>query len=93
MSALRRAGRVAAGMLPAAVVARLGMPALAAAVFLAVLALGAACWIIANGDRSDRLTRMIYARHGDARSLIPAPPAAPSPAPGRRGRRGRSVQH
>ena len=77
MSALRRAGRVAAGMLPAAVLARLGMPALAAVVFLAVLALGAACWVIASGDRSDRVTRMIYARHGDARSLVPGSTAAP----------------
>jgi hypothetical protein len=70
-NALSRVGRMTAGILPAALVARLGLPALAAAVFLAVLALGAACWVIASGDRSDRVTRMIYARRGDARSLVP----------------------
>ena len=67
---------MAAGLLPAAALARLGLPALAAAVVLAVAALGAACWVIASGDRSDRVTRMIYARHGDARSLTSGPPAA-----------------
>jgi len=83
MSTLRGAGRVAAGMLPAAVLARLGLPALAAAVFLAVLALGAACWIIASNDRSDRVTRMIYARRADARSLGPGSPGSPAQAAGR----------
>ena len=38
-------------MLPAAVLARFGMPALAALVFLAV---AVACWVISNGDRSDQ---------------------------------------
>lgn len=77
MSAVRHAGRVAAGLLPAAALARLGAPALVSVVILAVLALGAACWVIASGDRSDRVTRMIYARHGDARSLAPrSPPEA-----------------
>jgi hypothetical protein len=80
MSAVRWAGRVTAGLLPAAALARLGVPALAAAVFLAVLALGAACWVIASGARSDRVTRMIYARHGNARSLPPGSPAAPARA-------------
>jgi hypothetical protein len=70
-SALKGAGRVIAGILPAAALARLGMPALVAAVFLAVLVVGTACWIVASDDRSDRVTRMIYARHGDARSLVP----------------------
>ena len=81
-NALRHASRALAGMLPAAVLARLGMPALGAAIFLAVLALAVACWVISNGDRSDRVTRMIYARHGDARCLPPGPapssPAAPA---------------
>ena len=56
LSALGEAGEVtgggpAAGMLPAAVLARFGMPALAALVFLAV---AVACWVISNGDRSDQ---------------------------------------
>jgi len=71
------------------VLARLGMPALAAVVFLVVLALGAACWVIADGDRSDRVTRMIYARHGNARSLVPRSTAAPAGASRRRPARGR----
>jgi hypothetical protein len=78
MSALKRAGRVTAGIVPAAALARLGLPALAAVVFLGVLALGAACWVIASSDRSDRVTRMIYARRGDGRSLGPGSPGSPA---------------
>jgi hypothetical protein len=84
MSAARRAGWMTAGLLPAAALARLGLPALAAAVILAGAALGVACWVIASDDRSDRVTRMIYARHGDARSLTSRPPAAPALADRRR---------
>lgn len=40
---LRRAGRVAAGVVPAALVARLGLPALGTLVLLAVLGVWAAC--------------------------------------------------
>jgi hypothetical protein len=69
MNALRHAGRAVAGMLPVAVIVRLGLPALAVLVFLAILAAGVACWVIASDDRSDRVTRMIYARHSDARCL------------------------
>jgi len=43
------------------------MPALAALVFAAVLAVAVACRVISNGDRSGRVTRMMYARRGDAR--------------------------
>jgi hypothetical protein len=76
---------VAAGMLPAAVLARPGMPAIAALVFLAVLAVAMACWVISNGDRSGRVTRMIYVRHGDARCLPPARARLhPRPGPRRR---------
>jgi hypothetical protein len=70
----------AAGLLPAALLARLGVPALAALVFLAVLVLGVACWIIDSGDRSDRVTRMILARRGDARCLAPGPSARLCPS-------------
>ena len=82
-----------AGMLPAAALARLGVPALAAVVFLAVLTLGAACWVITSSDRSDRVTRMIYARHGDARSLVPRSPAAPAHAPRRKPARAAGSRH
>jgi hypothetical protein len=74
---LKHAGRTAAGMLPAAVLARVGMPALAALVFLAVLVLGVTCWIISDQDRSDRVNRMLLARRGDARCLKPGT-SAPS---------------
>jgi hypothetical protein len=67
--AVKYAARTATGMLPAALFVRLGLPALGALVFLAVLVLGVICWIISNGDRSDRVTRIILARQGDARCL------------------------
>ena len=74
---LRQAGKAAAGLVPAGLVAGLGVPALAALVFLAVCTLAVACWVIGSGDRSDRVTRMIYARRGDARCQD-ATPAAPA---------------
>ena len=44
-----------------------------------------ACWVISNGDRSGRVTRLIYARHGDARCLPPGPaPSSPAARPRRR---------
>jgi hypothetical protein len=72
----------AAGVLPAAVLARLGLPALAALVLLGVLVLAVICWIIGNGDRSDRVTRMMLATKGKASCLAPRPaiPAVPAPA-------------
>jgi hypothetical protein len=83
-SALKHVGRVMTGMLSAAVLARLDMPALAAAGSLAVLVLGVTCWVtcwvIDSGERSDRVTRMIYARHGDARCLPHRPVCACFPA-------------
>lgn len=79
--ALKRAGGTAAGMLPAVLLAqRGGMPALVAVVFLAVLVLGVTCWVIGNSERSDRVTRMMLARRGDARCLEPGTLTPPSPA-------------
>ena len=80
-SALKHAGRAAAGMLPAALLVRLGMPALAAVVFLAVLVVGVTCWIISSDDRTDRVNRIMLAGQGDARSLEPGASAPSSPAP------------
>jgi hypothetical protein len=80
---LKHTARAAAGILPAAVLAGLGMPALGALVFLAVLVLGVICWIIGSGDRSERVTRMILARAGDPRCLPPPPSRAPSPSAAR----------
>jgi hypothetical protein len=88
-NALKYAGRAVAGMLPAALLVRLGMPALAALVFLVVLVLGVICWIIGSGARSDRVTRMILAWRGDARCLMPGTSAPPARASRRRRRRRR----
>jgi hypothetical protein len=67
--ALKHAGQAVVGMLPAALLAQLGEPALAALVFLAILVLGVACWIISDPERSDRVNRMLLARRGNARCL------------------------
>lgn len=78
-SALKRTSCAMAGMLPAAFLARTGLPALAALVFLAVLTLSVACWIISSDERSDRVTRMIFAKQCDARCLEKSPPASALP--------------
>jgi hypothetical protein len=78
MAMLRHAGKAAAGMLPTALIARLGWPALGALVFLAVLGLGVICWIISSDDRANRVTRIMLARRGDARCLEPGAPASAS---------------
>ena len=49
-------------------------------VILAVLTCGMIRWIIDNGDRSDRVTRMISAWRGGARCPAPGPSATSSPA-------------
>jgi hypothetical protein len=83
MNALKRAGRMTAGVLPAGLLARLGLPALAALVMLGALLLVVICWIISNGDRSDRAARMMLALQGKASSLAPRPAVPPCPLPGR----------
>jgi hypothetical protein len=80
---LRRTGRMAAGALPAALMAKLGMPALDAVVFLAVMVLAVICWVIASGDRTDRVSQMMLAWRAVAScpaSGIVAPPV-PASAP------------
>jgi hypothetical protein len=78
---LRRAGRMAAGALPAALLAKLGMPALAAAVFLTVVAVAVICWVIASGDRTNRVSQMMLARRGQASCLTSGTAAPPVPVP------------
>ena len=51
MAVLRAAGKAAVGIVPAAQLARLGLPALVAGGVLAVLVLGAGCWVIASDAR------------------------------------------
>ncbi len=77
--AVRHGSRTVAGMVPAAVLLRLGMPALAALVFLAVLIVGVTCWIISSDDRTGRVNRMMLARQGDARCLETGASAPSSP--------------
>ena len=74
---LKRAGRTAAGALPAALLAKLGMPALGALVFFAIVVLAVICWVIASGDRTDRVSQIMLARRGEA-SIIAPRTAAPS---------------
>ena len=75
MKVLKIVLKHAGGPVVAALLAGLGLPVLAALVLLAVLVLAAACWVISSADRSDRVTRMILARRGDASCLAPAAPS------------------
>lgn len=69
MAALRGACKVAAGMLPAALVAGLGLPALCGLLLLAVLVLAVACWVIGSRDRTERVSRMLLAWRGNVGCL------------------------
>ena len=69
----RYAAKIAAGLIPAATVARLGIPALGALVLLIVLVLAFACWVIGDQGRTDRVSQILLARRG-------APAAEPVPA-------------
>lgn len=86
---LRRAARPAAGVLPAALAATLSRPALAALVFLALVVLTVTCWVIANGERTARVSQLLLAWRGNT-----AGPARDDTVPavrdGRRYRLGRS---
>ena len=84
VNVLRRAGKVAAGALPAALVAGLGLPALGALVLLFVAVLGVACWVIRSEDRTARVSRVLLAWRGNASCLAPGRGASPSPPPERR---------
>ncbi len=69
----------------AALLARLGLPALAGMVVLGILLLAVICWVISNGDRSDRAARLMLALRDKASCL--APGAAVPAVPARRSRR------
>ncbi len=91
MTMLRHASKVAAGVLPAALVARLGLPALGALVFLALVFLAAGCWVVRSRARTDRVSRMLLALRGNANCLGPGTtPSSPAAArPRRQGNRSR----
>jgi hypothetical protein len=90
MSTIKAAGR-AAGAMMAWVTARLGIPAFIAVAAVAILVLAFAFWVIADDDRADRVTRMIYARYGDARCLASStrrpPRTRPTHPPARKAKR------
>ena len=93
VAVLRSACKVAAGAVPTVLVARLGLPALGGLVLLAVIVLGAACWVICSDARTDRVSRVLLAWRGNVGCLAPGGPAAPSssvPRPRRRFLPGRS---
>jgi hypothetical protein len=77
---LKCVAKAGAGVVPAGLVAGLGLPALGALVFLAAAVLGLICWVIGNQDRSDRVTQMILARTGDASCLARGPTTQLPPA-------------
>lgn len=71
------AARATAGVLPAVVVAGLGLPALGALVLLAVLILAMACWVIGSQARTDRVSQILLARRGTL-ATQPAPAVPPA---------------
>jgi hypothetical protein len=81
MAVIRWTGKVAAGAVPAALVAGLGMPELGVLVFVAVLAAGVSCWVMRSDARTDRASRVLLAWRGNADCLpsAPAPVTAPRP--------------
>ena len=89
--ALLHLSRAAAGVLSAALVGRFGIPVLAALGCLAVLGIGVVCWIVNSKERSMNLSRILFARRGDASCLDPdtleRAPKIESRAPGRRARK------
>lgn len=87
MAVLKGVGKIAVGAVPAALVARLGLPALGGLVFLAVLTAWIGCWVVRSDDRTDRVSRMLLAWRGDAGCLArdgAIPPSAPAARPRRR---------
>ena len=81
---LRNIGKVAAGAAPAVALDRLGLPALAALVFLAVLTAGVTCWLLGSDARAARASQVLRAWKGHPESPAvdsPAAPALPTPHP------------
>jgi hypothetical protein len=79
MGPIKTAGKAAASVLPAALLAGLGLPGLGALVLVAVLLIGLIGWIITSKDRCDRASRLLLAWRGEASALVPPAPAPPPP--------------
>jgi hypothetical protein len=78
-SAIRHATRALTPLTAAGIITALGYPAIAIAAGLIVAALITACWILSSNARTERLTRIILARHGNAKCL-PSPDNAKAAA-------------
>jgi len=74
---LKHLGRTATGIPVAALLVRLGMPAIVAVSSLTVVVIIVICWIISSDERSDRVNRMMLAKRGDASCLKPGPAGQP----------------
>jgi hypothetical protein len=68
-STLRRAAHVVAGAIPVAFLARLGVPTLGALVFLVIVGIAVACWVIGSPDRTERVSRLLLACRGNVACL------------------------
>jgi hypothetical protein len=82
MAVIRWTGKVAAGAVPVALVAGLGLPALGVLVFVATLAVGVSCWVVRSDARTDRVSRVLLAWRGNAGCLPSAPTPVTAPRPG-----------
>jgi len=60
--------------------ARLGLPALGALVFLIILVVGTARWVVRSDARTERVSRVLLAWRGNASCLAPGALAAARPA-------------
>jgi hypothetical protein len=80
---LRRASKAAAPILPAALLAGLGLPALGALIFLAILVIVVvACWDIDDAARTEQVCRILLAGRGDTNCLLlPGAAGRPVAAP------------
>ena len=87
MTVLRAVARAAAVAVPAAQLARLGVPALIGAFGLAVLVLAAACWVLASDARCERAAKVLGACRA---APAAAAPSHPVPARARRWQRRRA---
>lgn len=70
---LGHAAQTGAGVLSAAMLARVGVPALVMLTGFAVFALVLICWILSSADRSERVARIMRAWRGNSRCLAMAP--------------------
>jgi hypothetical protein len=83
MAVIRWAGKMAAGAVPAALVGRLGLPALGVLAFVAVLVAGVGCWVVSSDARTDRVSQVLLAWRGNPDCLPAAPTLATVPRPRR----------